>query len=77
MRTDSYMVHAVWTRETIKMKWEEFKKEAERNPFIIMGLLLALLGLWTRNLTFIWMGLGLVWLVLMLTGRKSRAGDEG
>ncbi|WP_297535310.1 hypothetical protein [Thermococcus sp.] len=59
------------------MRWEEFKKEAERNPFIIMGLLLALLGLWTRNLTLIWMGLGLVWLVLMLTGRKSRAGDEG
>ncbi|NJE08349.1 hypothetical protein E3E31_07400 [Thermococcus sp. M39] len=60
-----------------KMEWNEFLKEIEENPFLLMGLLMIALGVLSWNKVLVWMGGFLVIMIVLLTrgfNNEKRAG---
>ncbi|NJE11841.1 hypothetical protein [Thermococcus sp. LS2] len=51
-----------------KMEWDEFLKEIEENPFLLMGLLMIVLGILSLSKILVWMGVFMVIMIVLLTG---------
>ncbi len=59
------------------MNWGQFKDEIWKNPFLMAGVVMVVLGLVSANAMWIWMGVLVILVILLMESGKGENEKEG
>ncbi len=57
------------------MDWEQFKENVRKDPLLMAGVILVVLGIVLTAFTWIWMGVLLIFVILLMGG-EEKVGNE-
>ncbi len=57
------------------MDWEQFKENVRKDPLLMAGIILVVLGIVLTAFTWMWMGVLLIFVILLMGGR-GKVGNE-